>query len=76
MVQILAGLITYLLLAIYCHNKYNEKVSVKRVRELQINIKNETRNSFYCSKFQQQYINYKFEHIRAKTFTLYLPEKD
>ena len=31
MVQILAGLITYLLLAIYCREQHNEKVSIKRV---------------------------------------------
>lgn len=45
MVQILAGLITYLLLAIYCHKHYNEMVSIKRVRELQIRIQNELRDS-------------------------------
>jgi len=44
MVQILAGLITYLLLAIYCHKHYGEKVSIKRVRELRIRIQNEVRN--------------------------------
>ena len=43
MVQILAGLITYLLLAIYCHKQHNEKVSIKRVRELRIKIQNELR---------------------------------
>lgn len=43
MTQILAGLITYLLLAIYCHEHYREKVSIKRVRELRIRIKNEAR---------------------------------
>jgi len=43
MVQILAGLITYLLLAIYCREQHNEKVSIKRVRELRIKIQNETR---------------------------------
>jgi hypothetical protein len=43
MVQILSGLITYLLLAIYCHKQHNEKVSIKRVRELRIKIQNETR---------------------------------
>lgn len=43
MVQILAGLITYLLLAIYCHEQYREKVSIKRVRELRIKIQNEAR---------------------------------
>ena len=43
MVQIYAGLITYLLLAIYCHEQHNEKVSIKRVRELRNKIQNETR---------------------------------
>lgn len=41
LVQMLAGLITYLLLAIYCHTEYKEKVSIKRVRELRIKIRNE-----------------------------------
>lgn len=43
MVQMLAGLITYLLLAIYCREQHNEKVSIKRVRKLRIKIRNETR---------------------------------
>jgi hypothetical protein len=43
MVQILAGLITYLLLAIYCREQHNEKVSIQRVRELRIKIQNEIR---------------------------------
>ena len=43
MAQILSGLITYLLLSIYCHNNFKEKVSIKRVRELRIKIVNETR---------------------------------
>ena len=43
MVQILSGLITYLLLAIYCNEQHNERVSIKRVRELRIKIQNETR---------------------------------
>ena len=46
MVQILSGLITYLLLAIYCREQHNEKVSIKRVRELRIKIKNETRMAY------------------------------
>ncbi len=45
MVQILSGLITYLLLAIYCHEEHGERVSIKRVRELRIKIQNETRES-------------------------------
>jgi hypothetical protein len=43
MVQVLGGLITYLLLAIYCHKHFQEKVSINRVRELRINIQNEAR---------------------------------
>jgi len=43
MIQILAGLITYLLLAIYCHEQHGERVSIKRVRELRYKILNETR---------------------------------
>jgi len=41
MVQILAGLITYLLLAIYCRENHNERVSIKRVRQLRIGIRNQ-----------------------------------
>jgi IS4 transposase len=41
MVQLMAGLITYLLLAIYCHEQFKEKVSIKRVRELRIAIQND-----------------------------------
>lgn len=46
MVQLLAGLITYLLLAIYCQEQYLEKVSIKRVRELRIKIRNESKLLF------------------------------
>ncbi len=42
MVQILGGLITYILLAIYCHEQHGEKVSIRRVRQLRIKIHNET----------------------------------
>ena len=45
MIQILSGLITYLLLAIYCHEEHGEKVSIKRVRELRYQIQNETRTA-------------------------------
>jgi len=41
MVQMLAGLITYILLAIYCHDEYQEQVSVVRLREICIKIRNE-----------------------------------
>ena len=60
MVQILGGLITYLLLAIYCYKNHNEPVSIKRVRELRIQIQNELRDSHSSSdpstfKKQEQY---------------------
>ncbi len=45
MVQILGGLITYLLLAIYCRKNHGEPVSIKRVRQLRIQIQNELRDS-------------------------------
>jgi hypothetical protein len=56
MVQILTGLITYLLLAIYCREQHNERVSIKRVRELRIKIQNETRvlgSNTVVSKFKE-----------------------
>jgi hypothetical protein len=41
MAQILGGLITYLLLAIYCHEEYNDKDNITRVRQLPIKMRNE-----------------------------------
>lgn len=41
MVQILGGLITYLLLAIYCREQHNEPVTINRVRELRNQIAND-----------------------------------
>ncbi len=66
MVQILAGLITYLLLAIYCREQHNEKVSIKRVRELRINIQNEIRIA--CSGIVgSSSENYRFANCYANT---------
>ena len=45
MVQILGGLITYLLLAIYCRERHQEPVSISRVRELRNQIENEAAES-------------------------------
>ncbi len=45
MVQILGGLITYLLMTIYCLKEFNEKVSIKRVRQFRIAIQNELRTN-------------------------------
>jgi len=41
LMQILSGLVSYLLLAIYCHEEHNERVSIQRVRELRNTIRNE-----------------------------------
>ncbi len=41
MVQILSGLITYLLLAMYCQKEHGEPVSIVRVRQLRNQIRNE-----------------------------------
>ncbi len=43
MVQSYAGLIACLFLAIYCHETHQERGSIKRVRELRIQIQNELR---------------------------------
>ena len=66
MVQILAGLITYLLLAIYCHEEYREKVSIKRVRELRIKIRNEAR-AIENMELQPQTLNFDQYLCSAKT---------
>jgi hypothetical protein len=59
MVQILAGLITYLLLAIYCREQYNEKVSIKRVRALRNKIQNEMRmaDSNLDKSYDEKHVN-------------------
>lgn len=41
LIQLLAGLITYLLLVIYCQEQYGERVSIKRFREIRNKIHNE-----------------------------------
>ena len=43
LMQILAGLITYLLLAIFCHKQFGKKVSIERLRKIRIQIQNELR---------------------------------
>lgn len=59
-VQIMAGLITYLLLAIYCQKHYQEKVSILRVRELRLQIQNDMSNpapsfSYAHENFEQPF---------------------
>lgn len=70
MVQILSGLITYLLLAIYCREQHNEKVSIKRVRELRINMQNETRianNHIVSPNPEPNFENHQISNCYAKT---------
>ncbi len=67
MVQILAGLITYLLLAIYCHREYNERVSIKRVRQLRIKIQNELRAGMYEKPPDPNFKEQPFREVDAKT---------
>ena len=67
MVQILAGLITYLLIAIYCHNNFKEKVSIKRVRELRIKIKNEIRKFDFDPSTKNNFKEQRKIHAYAKT---------
>jgi Transposase DDE domain len=50
MVQLLGGLITYLLLAIYCREQYDEPVSIVRVRELRNQIVNEAAEELQARK--------------------------
>ena len=66
MVQILAGLITYLLLAIHCYTNHEEPVNIKRVRELRINIQNELRIP-KVSPDPQIYKEHERQHLHAST---------
>ena len=66
MVQILAGLITYLLLAIHCHANHGEPVNIKRVRELRINIQNELRIE-KSSSVPQISKEHEQQHLYART---------
>ena len=67
MVQILAGLITYLLLAIYCHRQFNERVSIKRVRQLRIKIQNELRTGFFDKPPDLNFKEQQLQKVNAKT---------
>jgi IS4 transposase len=67
MVQILSGLITYLLLAIYCHNSFQEKVSIRRVRQLRTQIENELRRWPMGAEHQQYEKEQKLRNVSAKT---------
>jgi hypothetical protein len=61
-------LITYLLMAIYCREQFNEEVSIKRVRELRTTILNEL---FNCQddidKIENQIFKEQGKSLYAKT---------
>jgi len=68
MVQMLGGLITYLLMAIYCREQFNEEVSIKRVRELRSTILNELFNSQNnIEKVEDQIFKEQDKLLHAKT---------
>jgi len=67
MVQILSGLITYLLLAIYCREQHNEKVTIKRVRELRIKIQNEIRITTSSGIVESNFENHETPNCYANT---------
>ena len=68
MVQILSGLITYLLLAIHCHEQFREKVSIRRVRQLRIQIENELRTGLMGTEDQEFYEKEpELQAVNAKT---------
>lgn len=58
-VQILSGLITYILFSIYCQEKYGEQVNIKRIREMRNDIINESRQpakneECFCCKLSER----------------------
>lgn len=52
LLQLLAGLITYLLLVLYCHQFYGERPSIQRLRELRRRIRRETGHVIYLVNIQ------------------------
>ncbi len=52
LLQLLSGLITYLLLVLYCYQLYGEKPSIRRLRELRRRIRKETGYVIYLVNIQ------------------------
>ena len=71
MVQILSGLITYLLLAIYCQEQHKEQVSIGRVRELRNQIRNEaaliSANNLLKSQQKRRKLRRKIKNLHASS---------
>ena len=66
MVQLLGGLITYLLLAIYCQEQHHEPVSIVRVRELRNQIANEAAEELERKRSRNKYHSHKIKHPKPK----------
>jgi hypothetical protein len=66
MVQLLGGLITYLLLAIYCREQYNESVSIVRVRELRNQIANEAAEELQAQQARKKRKSHKARRVKPK----------
>jgi hypothetical protein len=67
MVQIFAGLITYLFMAIYCAEEHGERVNMKRVRELRNTIQNELRASQVQATNSSKQNRRKRKQLQART---------
>ena len=69
LLQLLAGLITYLLLVLYCYQLYGErKPSIRRLRELRRRIRRETGYVIYVVN-----IKINMEAVALLLFSLYIP---
>ncbi len=66
MVQLLGGLITYLLLAIYCREQHKEPVSITRVRELRNQIANEATEELQRQQTRKQSRTNKNKRLKPK----------
>lgn len=66
MVQLLGGLITYLLLAIYCREQHQEPVSIARVRELRNQIANEAAEELQRQRKRKQRSGQKGRRLKTK----------
>ena len=66
MVQILGGLITYLLLVIYCREQHNEPVSIARVRELRNQIANDAAEELQEQQERRQRKSKKIRRLKPK----------
>lgn len=67
MVQILGGLISYLLMVIYCREQFNEAVSIERIRELRIKIKNELMGLDEINHSDLNDYNFDFKELFQRT---------